>query len=104
VPRTKEAGKQAYPIVVILIYIIKGKAPKIRIVIKITIKIRKDRQRIRILVNSGIEANYIKKKLALNISILLILRIILLFLLERKRIYLYKDYILGIIIKNILGN
>jgi hypothetical protein len=35
-------------------------------------------------------------------SILLILRVILLFLLEGKRIYLYRDYILGITIKNIL--
>jgi hypothetical protein len=41
VPRTKEAGKQACPIIVILVYIIKGKALKTRIVIKIIIKIRK---------------------------------------------------------------
>jgi hypothetical protein len=43
-------------------------------------------------------------KLALNISILLILKIILLALLEKRRIYLYKNYILEIIIKNILEN
>jgi len=104
VPRTKEAGKQACPIIVILIYIIEGKAPKTRIVIKVTIKIRKDRQRIRVLVNSDIEANYIKRKLALDISILLILRITLLFLLEKRRIYLYRDYILGVTTKNILRN
>jgi hypothetical protein len=37
-------------------------------------------------------------------SILLILRVTFLFLLEKKKIHLYKDYILGIITKNILGN
>ena len=103
-PRTKEAGKQIYSIVIILVYIIEGKAPKTRIIIKVIIKIRKNRYRIRILVNSNIEANYIKRKLALDIDISLILKVILLILLERKRIYLYKDYIFGIIIKDILGN
>jgi hypothetical protein len=43
VPRTKEARKQACPIVIILVYITESKAPKIRIVIKIIIKIRKDK-------------------------------------------------------------
>jgi hypothetical protein len=43
VPRTKEAGKRARPIVVALIYTIKGKAPEIRIIIEVTIKIRKGR-------------------------------------------------------------
>jgi hypothetical protein len=104
VPRTKKAGKRAYPIVVALIYIIESKAPKTRIVIKVTIKIRKDRYRIRVLVNSGIEANYIKRRLALDIGILLILKVISLTLLEGKRIHLYRDYILGIITKNILEN
>jgi hypothetical protein len=104
VPRTKEAGKRIYPIIVIFIYIIESKAPKIRIVIKVTIEIRKDKYRIRVLVNSGIEANYIKRKLALDIGILLILRVIPLILLEEIRIYLYRDYILGIITKNILGD
>ena len=103
-PRTKEARKRARPIVVTLIYIIEGKAPKTRIVIKITIKIKKDKYRIRVLVNSGIKANYIKKRLALDINIPLILRVIPLSLLEGRRIYLYRDYILGITTKNILGN
>jgi hypothetical protein len=75
-----------------------------RIVIKVTIKTRKGKRRVRILINSGIEANYIKRKLALNISIILILRAIPLFLLKEKRIHLYRDYILGIITENILGN
>jgi hypothetical protein len=54
------------------------------------------------LVNSDIEANYIKRRLALDIGIILILRITLLFLLEERRIYLYRNYILGITTENIL--
>jgi hypothetical protein len=37
-------------------------------------------------------------------GIILILRVIPLFLLEKRRIYLYRNYILGIITKDILGN
>jgi hypothetical protein len=104
VPRTKEAGKRAYPAVVILVYTIEGRAPETRIVIEVTIKIRKDGRRIRILVNSDIKANYIKKRLALDIGIILILRATLLSLLEEKRIHLYKNYIFGITTENILRN
>jgi hypothetical protein len=43
VPRTKEAGKQACPIIVMLVYIIESKAPKTRIIIEVIIKIRKNR-------------------------------------------------------------
>ena len=56
------------------------------------------------MVNSDIEANYIKRRLALDISIILILRVTLLFLLEKRRIYLYRDYIFRVIIKDILKN
>jgi hypothetical protein len=104
VPRTKEAGKRVHFIVVILVYTIKNIAPKIRIVIKVTIKIRKDKYRVRILVNSDIEANYIKRRLALNIGIPLILKATSLILLEKRRIYLYRDYILRVTIENILKN
>jgi hypothetical protein len=104
VPRTKEAEKRACPIIVILVYIIEDIAPKTRIVIKVIIKIRKGKYKVRVLVNLGIEANYIKRKLALDINILLILKVILLTLLERRRIYLYRDYILKVITENILGN
>ena len=103
-PRTKEARKRARPVIVILVYITEDKAPKIRIVIEVIIKTRKDKYRVRVLVNSGIKANYIKRRLALDIGIVLILRVIPLILLDGKRIYLYRDYILGIITKNILGN
>ena len=101
-PRTKEAGKRVYSIVVIFVYTIKNRIPKTKIVIEITIKIRKDKKRVKILVNSDIEANYIKRRLALDIGIILILRAIPLFLLEERRIYLYRDYIFGITIKDIL--
>jgi hypothetical protein len=73
-------------------------------VIEVIIKIRKGRRRIRILINSDIEANYIKRRLALNIGIILILKATLLSLLEEMRIYLYRDCIFGIITENILGN
>jgi hypothetical protein len=104
VPRTKEAGKRVCPIIVILIYTIEGRVSKTKIVIKVTIKIRKGKRRIRVLVNSDIEANYIKRRLALDIGIPLILKAIPLILLEKRRIYLYKNYILEIITKNILEN
>ena len=103
-PRTKEAGKRARPVVVTLVYTTEGKAPKTRIVIKVTIKTRKGRQRVRALVNSGIEANYIKRRLALDIGIPLILRATSLFSLEERRIYLYGDYILGVITEDTLGD
>jgi hypothetical protein len=93
-----------YFIIVIFIYIIKNKALKTRIIIKVIIKIRKSKYRIKILVNSNIKANYIKRKLVLDIRILLILKVISFILLEETRIYLYKNYIFKIITKNILEN
>jgi hypothetical protein len=56
------------------------------------------------LVNSGIEANYIKRRLALDIGIILILRATLLSLLEERRIYLYRNCILRVITEDILGD
>jgi hypothetical protein len=77
-----------YFIIVILIYIIKNKAPKTRIIIKVIIKIRKGKYKVKVLINLDIKANYIKKKLALNISILLILEVIFLALLKKEFIYI----------------
>jgi hypothetical protein len=54
--------------------------------------------------NSDIEVNYINRKLALEISIILILRVIPLILLNKNKIYLYKDYILRITTENIISN
>jgi len=104
VPRTKEAGKQAYPVIIALVYTAEGKAPKTRIVIKVTIKTRRGGYRVRALVDSGAEANYIKRKLALDIGIPLILRVTPLTSPEGRRIHLYRDYILGVITKDILGD
>ena len=42
--------------------------------------------KVRVLVNSGIEANYIKRRLVLDIDILLILKVTSLTLLEKRRI------------------
>ena len=56
----------------------------------------------RVLINSSIEANYIKRKLILDINILLILEVTPLVFLERRKIYLYKDYILKVITKDII--
>jgi hypothetical protein len=104
VPRTKEAGKRVCPIVVALVYTIEGRAPETRIVIEVTIKMRKGGRRVRVLVDSGIEANYIKRRLALDMGIILILRATPLSLPEERRIYLYRDCILGITTEDILGN
>jgi predicted transcriptional regulator len=92
------------PTVVVLIYTIEDRAPETRIVIEVTIKTRKGERRVRILVDSGIEANYIKRRLALDMGIILILRATLLSLPEERRIHLYRDYIFGVITEDILGN
>jgi uncharacterized membrane protein (DUF373 family) len=56
------------------------------------------------LIDSDIEANYIKRRLALDMGIILILRAILLSLPEERRIHLYRDCILGITTEDILGD
>ena len=55
-----------------------------RIIIKVIIKIKKRRYKVQVLVNLGIEVNYIKKKLTLKISILIILRVIPLVVLNKS--------------------
>jgi hypothetical protein len=104
VPRTKEAGKRACPAVVVLVYTIEGRAPETRIVIEVTIKTRKGERRVRVLVDSGTEANCINRRLALDMGIVLILRAILLFSPEERRIHSYRDCILGVTTEDILGN
>ena len=54
-----------------------------RIVIKVIIKTKKGGYIVRVLVDSGIEVNYIKKRLALEISILIIVRVIPLVVLDK---------------------
>jgi hypothetical protein len=54
-------------------------------------------------VDLGAEVNYIKRRLTLEINILLLDKgVILLVLLDGKRIYLYKDYIFIIAAKDSL--
>jgi hypothetical protein len=56
-----------------------------------------------VLVDLGIKVNYIKRRLILEIDILLLNKgVILLVLLDRKRIYLYRDYIFIIATKDLL--
>jgi hypothetical protein len=56
-----------------------------------------------VLVDLRVEVNYIKRRLTLEINILLLNKgIILLVLLNRKRIYLYRDYIFIVVIKDLL--
>ena len=51
----------------------------------------------------GVEANYIKRRLALETDILLLNKgVILLVLPNRKRIYLYRDYVFIIATKDLL--
>ena len=73
-----------------------------RIVIKIRLNVRKKEYKVKVLVNLSIKANYIKRKLIIKISILIIKRrIILLIFLKGKRISLYINYLVIITIKNI---
>jgi hypothetical protein len=104
VPRTKEAGKRARPAVVTLVHTAEGKAPETRIVIEVTIKTRRGGRRVRALVDSGAKANYIKRKLALDMGIPLILRVTPLTSPKGKRIHLYRDYILGVTAEDTLGD
>jgi hypothetical protein len=53
-------------------------------VIKVTIKTKKRGRKVRVLVDSGIEVNYVKRKLALEISILIILRVTPLVVLDKS--------------------
>jgi hypothetical protein len=56
-----------------------------------------------VLIDLGIEVNYIKRRLNLEINILLLNKgVTLLVLLDRKKIYLYKDYIFKVVTKDSL--
>ena len=84
-----------------LIYTIDSETQRIRIVINIILKVGKEERRVKALVDSGVEANYIKRRLAIEINILVIKReTTLLVFLKGKRIYSYIDYILIITAKD----
>jgi hypothetical protein len=98
VPRTKEAGKRARPAIVALVYTVEGRAPETRMVIEVTIKTRKGGRRVRVLVDSGAEANCIKRRLALDMGIVSTLRA------EGRRIHSYGDCVLGVTAEDMLGD
>jgi hypothetical protein len=104
VPRTKEAGKRVRPAVVALVYTTEGRAPETRMVIEVTIKTRKGGRRVRVLVDSGTEANCIKRRLALDMGIILTLRATPLSSPEGRRIHSYGDCILGVTAEDTLGD
>jgi hypothetical protein len=56
-----------------------------------------------VLVDLGVEANYVKRRLTLKINVLLLNEgVILLVSLDGKRIYLYRDYIFKVAAKDSL--
>jgi hypothetical protein len=56
-----------------------------------------------VLVDLRVEVNYVKRRLTLKIDILLLDKgVTLLVLLDRKRIYLYRDYIFIVATKDLL--
>jgi len=71
-------------VTVILVYIIEKEPLETRIVINIIIRIKKRGYRVRVLVDLGIKVNYIKRRLALEISIIVILEVTPLVILDRN--------------------
>ena len=85
-----------------LIYIIDNKTQRIRIIINVILKVKKEEYKVKALVDSGVKANYIKRRLAIKMNILVIKReTISLVSLKGRRIYSYIDYILIITAKDI---
>jgi hypothetical protein len=76
-----------------------------RIVIKIVLKIRIKEHRVRALVDSGAKVNYLKRKLAIEINALVIIRgITPLVSLDGKRIYSYTDHIITVTAEDTQGD
>ena len=69
--------------------------------INIILKVRKEERRVKALIDSGVEANYIKRRLAIEINILVIKgETTPLISLKRRKIYSYADYILTVTAKD----
>ena len=101
-PRTKTRGKRKRLVVVILIYTTKGENPRIRIIINIQIETKEGIFKIKALVDSGVEANYIKRKAVLLIGGSIINdKPTLLITPNEGKIYSYRDLILRLTITNI---
>ena len=85
-----------------LIYTIDSETRRIRIVINVILKVRKEERRVKALVDSGVEANYIKRRLAIEINIPVIKgEITPLISPKGRKIYFYVDYILIITAEDI---
>ena len=85
-----------------LVYTIDSETQRTRIVINVILKVGKEEHRVKALVNSRAEANYIKRRLAIEMNILVIKgETIPLVSLKGRRIYSYADYILIITAKDI---
>ena len=70
--------------------------------INIILKVGKEERRVKALVDSGVEANYIKRRLAIEINILVIKgETTPLISLKGRKIYSYVNYILLITTKDI---
>ena len=101
-PRTETRGKRKRLVVVILVYTTKGENPRIRIIIDVQVETKEGIFKIKALVDSGVEANYIKRKAVLLIGGSIINnKPTLLITPNRGKIYSYKDSILRLIITNI---
>jgi hypothetical protein len=73
-----------------------------RIVINIILKVKKEKYRVKALIDLGVKANYIKKRLAIEMNILVIKgEITPLVFLKRRKIYSYIDYIFIVTTKDI---
>jgi hypothetical protein len=71
-------------------------------VINITLKVGKEERRVKALVDSGVEANYMKKRLAIEINIPVIKgETTPLVSPKGRKIYSYADYILMVTAKDI---
>ena len=85
-----------------LVYTIDSETQRTRIVINVILKVGKEERRVKALVDSGVEANYIKRRLAIEINIPVIKgEITPLISPKRRRIYSYADYILTVTAKDI---
>ena len=101
-PRTKTRGKRKRLVIVTLVYTTKGENLRIRIIIDIQIKTKEGIFKIKALVDSGVEANYIKRKAVLLIGGAIINnKPTLLITPNEGKIYSYRDLILRLIITNI---
>jgi hypothetical protein len=68
-PKAKEIRKRERPVIVALIYTVKGEEQRTRIVINVFIQEGKEEWKVKALIDSGAEANYIRRRLTQEIII-----------------------------------